>query len=1044
MRSTLLSGAALVAPASVAILGAAIVATPAAAQDYTAGAIAGSVVDQAGKPVGGARVTITSKEQGFTRSTTTTAAGGYRFAGLPIGSYNIVVESTGNARVVQENVRVAASTTTSYTIAVGAAAAAGEEVVVSGTRQNFDFANTTTGVRLDVEDLVKDVPVGRDLTSLTLFAPGSSRGDTAFGNLSSLGGSSVAENAYYINGLNITDFNNYLGSSTVPFEFYKSVEVKTGGYPAEFGRATGGVVNAVTKSGTNEFKAALHINWEPNALRSDSPDTFAQANRLDEARNFSTIFEAGGPLIKDHLFVYGLYELRDNVAKNAGILSGTQFVDTAKSPFWGGKVDGYLTDNQHFEFTYFDSARSTTRQTFGFDNDTSVIDPAPNGQLRFDNGGASYVAKYTGRWTNWFTISAAYGRNNDRSEIVPQFGSAAERRVSDATAGGIVCGGATNALCSNQTTTTIDFPQTTSRKFWRADADLFFNLVGDHHVRVGFDRENNLLRHDSVRTGPGPTPFLEIYRTCGTSGTAALRCQGPVALAPTDQYVELNYFSTGGSFTAKNIAYYVEDEWKPTRKLTLNLGVRLDQFNNFTANGSQFVDFNKLFAPRAGFSYDVLGNGRSKFYANFGVYFLPIAGNTAFRQGASETFFREYFTFTGVNSENGEATLGQQLVNFPNGQACPFGLTPISAGAGSLSCNVTSNGSVQDPTASIARNLRATREREIIIGYQQKLTDLISVNFTYTRRNLRATAEDTAIDDAVINYCNDPANGVDQSQTACSSIFSGFTQYTILNPGVDSTIVLNTPLPGETDLRTINFTAAQLGLPRARRFYDAIDFEFDRAFDGKWALNLKYTYSRSRGNTEGYVQSDFGQDDAGITQDFDKLGFTDGAYGFLPNHRAHRVKIYGSYQVLPRLTVGSNIQIESPRRLSCFGFNPNSGLVVGPGLPLGLSPTGPGTQIDIYGAAAHYCNGALVPRGTALKTSWQTNFDTSVRYNVKIPSGQNLVLRADVFNLFNRSAVTQRDEFGELSTVGDLSDTFGLATAYQAPRSVRLGLDLDF
>src|SRR3546814_6189045 len=97
--------------------------------------------------------------------------------------------------------------------------------------------------------------------------PRSTRTDTLFPYTTlfrSLGGASVAENAYYINGLNITNFDNYLGSAPVPFEFFRSVEVKTGGYQAEYGRATGGIINAVSKAGTNDLTVGLHLKWEPD------------------------------------------------------------------------------------------------------------------------------------------------------------------------------------------------------------------------------------------------------------------------------------------------------------------------------------------------------------------------------------------------------------------------------------------------------------------------------------------------------------------------------------------------------------------------------------------------------------------------------------------------------------------------------------------------------------------------------------------------------------------------------------------------------------
>src|SRR5690606_27217351 len=110
-------------------------------------------------------------------------------------------------------------------IAGGADSVAAEDnaIVVLGQRiQVSDFAATQTGITLDVAELASTIPVGRDQTSLILLAPGTTAGDSGFGNLASIGGATVAENAYYVNGLNITDFRNFLGGSIIPFEFYRT------------------------------------------------------------------------------------------------------------------------------------------------------------------------------------------------------------------------------------------------------------------------------------------------------------------------------------------------------------------------------------------------------------------------------------------------------------------------------------------------------------------------------------------------------------------------------------------------------------------------------------------------------------------------------------------------------------------------------------------------------------------------------------------------------------------------------------------------------
>ena len=134
-----------------------------------------------------------------------------------------------------------------------------EEIQVLGTRivTAVDVKSTESATNVTREELER-LPVERDLLSVALLAPGLTKGDGGLcsgGNCGvSFGGSSIAENTVYINGLNVTDFYNRVGFSSVPYAFYKEFQVKTGGYSVEFGRTTGGVINAVTRSGTNEFE----------------------------------------------------------------------------------------------------------------------------------------------------------------------------------------------------------------------------------------------------------------------------------------------------------------------------------------------------------------------------------------------------------------------------------------------------------------------------------------------------------------------------------------------------------------------------------------------------------------------------------------------------------------------------------------------------------------------------------------------------------------------------------------------------------------------
>ncbi|MEI9903780.1 MAG: TonB-dependent receptor [Asticcacaulis sp.] len=725
MATTTICGAVMSTMAGLAVVTATLAPTSALAQDYTTGAVTGTVADSNGKAIPSAVVTVTSKALGATVTTKTSASGSFSVGNLVPGTYDITVTADGFEAVTSYGVDVVASKTANTGFTVYASGTP-TEVVVKGTRKKLAFSAATTGVTVDVDQLSKDVPIEHNLTSIIRLSPGTVQGSSAFGNLASIGGSSVAENAYYVDGLNVTDFNHYLGSSVVPFEMYKTVEVKNGGYSAEFGRATGGVTNATTKSGSNEFKGELTVNYAPNTWTSKSTQRYSNDAQFDTSDDTDYVAQLSGPIFKDKLFFYAIVKKYDNTATSHSTDhadpdfslhdTGTESEDINKSTFYGGKLDWNITEAQHLALTYFDNTETGTQNQYTYDAQTGERTGTVGTNL-FYYGDPSYVFHYTNRFSNFLSMSLEYGEDNDKSENDPS--PTAGSLAQDGTVGQVVCH---SLYCNPQRTSTRDFPDRTNRKFYRADFDLYFSLLGDHHVRFGYDREDNTLAHISTRTGPGGSGLANsedltrayIYRTCSTSA----RCKAPgtgggLGLTSTSSYVELNHYDSGGGFTSQNDALYIEDEWKITPKLTLGIGIRDDNFNNFTGDGSQYVKLHDNIAPRVYFNYDVQGNGRSRLYGSVGSYFLPIAGNTAFRQGAAELYYQEYWTFTGVNAD-GTPILGQQLTGWTGSQACPAKITSGSATAGTLGCVVTGQGLVNDPSSALSLNLQATKEDEVI------------------------------------------------------------------------------------------------------------------------------------------------------------------------------------------------------------------------------------------------------------------------------------------------------------------------------------------
>lgn len=1036
-----------VALRTLALLGAGLPASmmlsaPASAQDYTRGNIVGTVVGTDGAPVAGANVTVRSNEQGFSNTTTTDNNGTFRVSGLPTGTYTVVVESGGAVVVEDRSAAVVAGQAATFRYTAGTASAdgsaaadaaedAGEEVVITGTRvQVDDFAQTQTGATINVAELAQTVPISRDQTSLILLAPGTVSGDAGFGNLASIGGATIAENAYFVNGLNITDFRTFVGGSLIPFEFYRTIDVKTGGYPAEYGRALGGVTSAVTKSGSNNFEAGMVAVYNPTFFRETSPNTFLAFNETDRRESIEANFYVAGPIVKDRLFFYGLYTPRYLNNADSGILAGQRVRTRSSSPFFGGKIDAVITDGHRLEFTYFRD-KQTQRSDFNtFDGDTEVVGNRL-GTTVSGFGGDNFIGTYTGQLTDWFTVSAAYGENRSRATARPDpniafissnISNASNRRVRGFSAG----------LAGDKDL----------RRFYRADADAFLNFLGEHHFRAGFDLEELSANELTARTGSG---YDYVFNRAST--------------ALPNGFITRTFYRNEGGFETKQRAIYLQDAWSLLdNRVNLQLGVRNDSFKNYAVSGEQYYKSGDQWAPRLGASIDVFGDQRTRVNAFYGRYYLPIATNTNIRLGGAELFYRQRFNFpTGAGATtdfdgdgipdrltfnaNGDPALGSVIGT----ATCPA----ASPNAGEVCFSVLSDG-VQGPTDTlVSSTLAPSYTDEMLLGASHRIGGW-TFGIDYIRRRLGETLEDVAIDAAVIKYC------AEKGIAGCADVFTGFHQYVLSNPGSDITVRLDgdCSIKGQCDVVTL--TKENLGYLKAIRKYDSVQFTVDKRFNGLFGFNGSYVYTDLRGNYEGAVKSDNNQTDAGLTQDFDQPGFQDGFFGDLANGRKHTFKLYGHIKPVKWLDIGANILVESPRKFSCIGNHPggldNFAFFYGAASFYCTQPGVGGTAVknagaDLVPGTADDGTSFLVSRGTALKSDWNKKIDLGFAFQLGAlgSSFGDSQFRVDVFNVLNSKSKLDLDEFGE---DGDFdyapSETYGLPTGFQAPRSVRFTLALRF
>ncbi|MFL6673114.1 MAG: carboxypeptidase regulatory-like domain-containing protein, partial [Massilia sp.] len=277
------------------------------AQSNATGVIYGHVDAPAG-----ATVTLTNTETGFRRTVAIDAGGSYRATALPVGHYKVELQRNGSVAGANDvDVVLGQGVESSF--------ASVASVQVTGRRTRIDVSNASNGAVFTAKDLAK-LPVQPTLNAIVLLAPNTTKGDSAFGNTSSFGGSGVSENSFYLNGFPITNPLSQLGGMELPFGAIQSANVLTGGFGAEFGRSIGGVLSINSKSGTNTWEAGAMYSIEPNSTRArqqnvyypntgyvDNAETdgtmdYRRDNRSQIGRQYGGYF--GGPIIKDKLFMF--------------------------------------------------------------------------------------------------------------------------------------------------------------------------------------------------------------------------------------------------------------------------------------------------------------------------------------------------------------------------------------------------------------------------------------------------------------------------------------------------------------------------------------------------------------------------------------------------------------------------------------------------------------------------------------------------------------------------------------------------------------------
>jgi hypothetical protein len=434
-----------------------------------------------------ATITIVHKAKGITRTVTADEQGSYVLRKLPIGEYSVTIKKQGfQIDSFDINVKIGSSAVVDRELYASDQDI--ERIEVTGRNVSFIELDSSDGGIVVTADELSMLPVDTGFNNMALLAPSAAATNGSnFRSSPSIGGSSSAENGYYLNGMNVTKIKTGLGSIDLPWEAIAQTEIKTGGVAPEFGNALGGIVNAVSKSGSNEFKFGVQARVDPEALREHHDDLFYSngdiyTNSEDDESTFTRYSVWGsGAIVQDKLFFYALLAPQTDDYDDAGANTISQ--GKSKSDRWFAKVDWFITENHSLEFTSINYENENKWKTYDFDWATNAR-TGDGTAAKSKTGGDVLGLKYTGILSDDISLEIVAGRVTDQTY----------NTVADALpwVGSYLFDG--YRQLSQHTSSRITESEFTRDQF---RADLMWDLE-DHSLKFGVDYYDTHVDHQST------------------------------------------------------------------------------------------------------------------------------------------------------------------------------------------------------------------------------------------------------------------------------------------------------------------------------------------------------------------------------------------------------------------------------------------------------------------------------------------------------------------------------------------------------------------
>ena len=776
-------------------------------QSRDTGAITGKVTDDQRNPLPGVTVNLSSPSLMGVRATTTDANGEFRFPALPPGTYAVKAELQGFQTALREDVRVNTTLTLTVDLELRPMAMA-EEVTVVAQTPTVDVKSTETASVTLSNEILRNIPYNQFTSDIVNLAPG-------VVNNVAYGASANTGIAYTIDGVNVADPE--AGSAWVFMDHNAVEEAKVMGIalPAEYGNFTGVIFNLVTKSGGNAFSGHMELDFQGQAQ--DKPAKFWQAvNNQAYLDDFPTLTSPssrlmdisghlGGPIVKDRLWFYTGAQYYRSQNRPTGFPEDVDY----KQPRWFGKLTAQATPTLNVMATVeVDTYNGLNRSPFGFNYpqlspDTTVTQKSPEVVGNFsltkilspktfiDLKGAYFTGYYYLDPENGMDINARY------------------------------------SVDENKLTANSYHYFYADRSRFQANASLTHYvenfIAGSHDFKFGAEVERSFVRNRYGYTGENHTFYNDYY--------------GEPYLAYQYEGYDTNTYYT-------RLEGFFQDSWQVTKRLNVNVGVRLSQNWGQVKGVEGNVYTSTRLAPRLGFSFDLLGDKTTVLKAQYGQFTeAMLSGIHSSMNPASA--YRDYISL---------AWDGEKWVEFDR--------------------------VVHEQLFHMDPDIKHPYVNQFTVSLERELFRDASFSVTYIHRDWKNLIGivDRAADYTPVEY-------------AVSELGQTFTIYERTNAtmGVYDYLICN-----------LSQDKSPWILEKPYRKYDGVEVLFNKRFSNRWQLLASYVYGRAWGS----LNNNFGGDIGGAGNTFDPNFWTN-AEGNSQFDPTHMVKLQGSY-VIPWIEVSLN------------------------------------------------------------------------------------------------------------------------------------------